>query len=70
MSSSYNFPEVQFHPNVDELRSTLDKFTKNILESAKAFGRWWDGYCKIFDEEVNEENADKTIPYTFFDDVM
>ena len=48
----------------------MEKFTKNILESTKSFGRWWDGHCKIFEEVANEENADKYIPYTFFEDVM
>jgi dynein heavy chain len=70
MISSYNHPEITFHPTVDELRTQLEKFSRNILESTKSFGRWWNGYCKIFEERVNEENAEKYIPYTFFDDVM
>ena len=70
MKSTYNYPEVLFHPLVDELRGSLDRFTKNILESTRCFGRWWDGFCKIFDEIAHEDNAEKYIPYTFFDDVM
>jgi len=70
MKSTYNYPEVLFHPLVDELRGSLDRFTKNILESTKCFGRWWDGFCKIFEEIAHEDNAEKYIPYTFFDDVM
>jgi dynein heavy chain len=50
MRSSYNHPDVQFHPNEEEVNTSLKKFTSNILESTKFFGRWWDGYCKIFDE--------------------
>jgi dynein heavy chain len=70
MSSTYAHPEVHYIPTYEELRTVLDKFTKNILESTKMFGRWWDGHCKIFEEINNEENAEKFIPYTFFDDVM
>ena len=70
MSSSYMHPEILYHPTVEELRTQLDKFTRSILESTKSFGRWWDGFCKIFEERMHEETAEKYIPYTFFDDVM
>jgi len=70
MTSSYNHPEITFHPTVDELRTQLEKFSRNILESTKSFGRWWDGFCKIFEPAMNEETAEMYIPYTFFDDVM
>jgi dynein heavy chain len=70
MTSSYNHPEITFHPTVDELKTQLDKLTRHILESTRSFGRWWDGYCKIFDAIEHEETAEKYIPYTFFDDVM
>lgn len=35
MTSSYNHPEITFHPTVDELRTQLEKFSRNILESTK-----------------------------------
>jgi hypothetical protein len=70
MTSSYNHPEITFHPTQEELRTTLQKFSQNILESTKSFGRWWRGFCSVFEERVNEENAEKYIPYTFYDDVM
>jgi len=70
MISSYNHPEITFHPTVDELRTQLEKFSRNILESTRQFGRWWDGFCIIFEEKINDENAEKYIPYTFFEDVM
>ena len=70
MTSSYNHPEITYHPTTDELRTQLEKFSRNILESTKSFGRWWDGYCTIFEEAIHEETAEKYIPYTFFDDVM
>jgi dynein heavy chain len=70
MASSYNHPGITFHPTVDELRTQLDKISRNILESTKSFGRWWDGFAKIFEERLHEETAEKYIPYTFFDDVM
>lgn len=70
MRSSYNHPDVQFHPNEEEVNTQLKKFTSNILESTKFFGRWWDGYCKIFDEVTQDDNAERFIPFTFFDDVM
>ena len=70
MTASYAHPEVTYHPTTDELRGQLEKFTRNILESTKQFGRWWDGWCRIFAEINNEETSEKYIPYTFYDDVM
>lgn len=70
MMSSYNHPEMTYHPTVDELRNQLEKFTRGILESTRHFGRWWDGFCKIFEERIHEETSEKYIPYTFYDDVM
>jgi len=70
MSASYNHPGISFHPSQDELRTQLDKFSRNILEATTLFGRWWDGYCRVFDERLHEETAEKYIPYTFFPDVM
>ena len=61
---------MTYHPTLDELRGQLEKFTRNILDSTKQFGRWWDGFCKIFEERNNEETSEKYIPYTFYDDVM
>jgi hypothetical protein len=40
------------------------------LESTANFGRWWKGFCIVFQEVTNDENAEKYIPYTFLDDVM
>jgi dynein heavy chain len=69
MTSQYNFPEVSFHPTENELKTILEKFNRNILDSAKQFGRWWDGFAKIFEEKINDETGEKSIPYTFFDDI-
>jgi dynein heavy chain len=70
MNSFYNHPELLYHPTVEELRTKLEIFTRNILESTKQFGRWWDGFCKIFEERTHEETQDKYIPFTFYEDVM
>lgn len=70
MTSSLTNQDITFHPTQDELRTQLEKFSKKILESTQDFGRWWDGYAKIFDERIHEETGEKYIPYTFFDDVM
>lgn len=70
MTSQFNNPEITFHPNPDELRNQLEKFSNNILESTACFGRWWKGFCVVFEEKINEENAERYIPYTFLDDVM
>jgi len=70
MNSFYNHPELTYLPTVEELRTKLEIFTRNILESTKQFGRWWDGFCKIFEERIHEETQDKYIPYTFYEDVM
>ena len=50
MTGSYNHPEITFHPTQEELRTTLQKFSQNILESTKSFGRWWRGFCHVFEE--------------------
>jgi hypothetical protein len=67
---SYQHPEMTYHPAVDELRTQFEKFTRNILDSPKVFGRWWDGFCKIFEEKTHDETSEKYIPYTFYEDVM
>lgn len=69
MTSTYNFPEILFHPTENELKTQLEKFNRNILDSAKQFGRWWDGFAKIFEEKTNDETGEKSIPFTFFDDI-
>ena len=70
MQASYNFDNsMSYHPTTEELRTQLDKFNRNILESAKRFGRWWDGFCKVFEEDIDKETSEKTIKYTFFDDI-
>lgn len=70
MTASYLHPEMSYHPTTEELRTQLDKFNRNILESAKRFGRWWDGFCKIFDETVDKDTSEKNIKYTFYDDIV
>ena len=70
MEASFVYPEMIYHPTVEELRTQLDKFNRNILESAKRFGRWWHGFCKIFEETTDKETSEKTIRYTFYDDIV
>jgi hypothetical protein len=70
VTASYAHPEFTYHPTLDELRGQLEKFTRNILESTRQFGRWCDGFCKIFEERIHEETSEKYIPYTFYEDVM
>lgn len=69
MKATYNHPEMSYHPTVEELKTQLDKFSSNILQSAKKFGRWWDGYCKIFEETVDKDTSEKSIKYTFYDEL-
>ena len=69
MTATYNHPDMSYHPTKDELRTQLDKFNRNILDSTKKFGRWWDGYCKIFETIPDKDSSEQTIPFTFFDDV-
>jgi len=59
MTTSYNHPEITFHPNIDELKTQLDKFSRSILESTTSFGRWWDGFAIIFEERLNDETGEK-----------
>jgi hypothetical protein len=70
MTASYNHPGITFHPSLDELKTQIDKFSRNILESANRFGRWWRGHCKIFEEKIREETGEKYLPYTFASDIM
>jgi dynein heavy chain len=69
MNASYNHPEMSYHPTVEELKTQLDKFSGNILQSAKKFGRWLDGFCKIFEEQVDKDTGEKSIRYTFYDEL-
>lgn len=70
MTASYNHPGITFHPSLDELKTQIDKFSRNILESANRFGRWWRGHCRIFEEKTREETGEKYLPYTFASDIM
>jgi hypothetical protein len=69
MNATYNYPEMSYHPTVEELKTQLDKFSSNILQSAKKFGRWLDGYCKIFEEQIDKDTGEKSIRYTFYDEL-
>jgi dynein heavy chain len=70
MSATFNNPEMAYHPTVEELKTQLDKFSTNILQSAKKFGRWLDGYCKICEEQVDKDTGEKSIRFTFYDDLI
>ena len=69
ISAEYNHPEINYHPSKDELVNQLEKFSRNILDCAKQFGRWWKGFCKVFEEKPHPETGEKYIPFTFDDDV-
>jgi len=69
MEASLNNTEMNYYPSVHDLRQALDRFTRNIIDSTKRFGRWWDGFCRVFEETVDKDTSEKTIRYTFFDDV-
>jgi len=43
------------HPTITEIETNLRKILFNILESAKAFWRWKDGYC-TFCEQIKGPN--------------
>lgn len=69
MQATFNNTEMSYYPSEHDLRTALDRFSRNIIESAKRFGRWWDGFCRVFEETVDKDTSEKTIRYTFFDDV-
>ena len=57
------------HP-LTSLRTAIDKFSKNIVDSTKKFARWWHEFCKPFEETVDKETSERSIRYTFHDDVV
>jgi hypothetical protein len=65
-----NYPAVTLYPPLDELISQLERFTQNILNCTHRFGRWMDGFCRIFEPKINPETSEKYLPYTFYDDVV
>jgi len=69
ISGEFHSSEITYHPSKEELANQLEKFIRSILESAKVFGRWWKGHCRIFEEKLHPETAEVYIPFTFFDDV-
>jgi hypothetical protein len=70
MTAHYSHPDMTFHPTQEELRTQLDKFNRNILDSCQRFGRWWDGHCKIFEETTDKDTSEKTIRFTFYTDIV
>ena len=69
ISGEFSNPEITYHPSKEELANQLEKFIRNILESAKKFGRWWKGHCRIFEKANKADSSEDAIPFTFFDDV-
>jgi len=69
MNATYSHPEMSYHPTVEELKTQLDKVSPNILQSAKKFGRWLDGYCKIFEEQIDKDTGEKSIRFTFYEEL-
>ena len=69
MEASFNNNEMTYYPSTTDLKTALERFNRNIIDSTKRFGRWWDSYCKVFEETVDKDTSEKTIKYTFFDDV-
>jgi dynein heavy chain len=69
MEASFNNTEMNYYPSVYDLRTALDRFTRNIIDSTKRFARWWDGFCRVFEATVDRDTSEKTIRYSFFDDV-
>jgi len=54
-----------YQPEKEELANQLEKFSLSILDSSKAFGRWWKGFCTIFEQKTNSETGENYIPFTF-----
>jgi dynein heavy chain len=69
ISGEFHNPEITYHPSKEELANQLEKFSRNILESAKKFGRWWKGHCRIFEKRTTGDTSEDAIPFTFFDDI-
>ncbi len=67
ISAEYMSPDINYHPSKEDLANQLDKFMKNVLDSAKQFGRWFKNYCIVFGEKTRE--GETYIPFTFYDDV-
>ena len=69
MEASFNNTEMSYYPSQFDLGTAIDKFSRNIVDSTKKFGRWWHQFCKVFEETVDKDTSERTIRYTFFDDV-
>lgn len=69
IQAEYNQPDLNFIPSKDEVMSQLEKFSKNVLEAAKQFGRWKDGHCQLCKERTNPETGEKYYNFTFFEDI-
>jgi hypothetical protein len=40
------------------MKNQLQKFSGNILDASRSFGRWFKGFCEIVPRKVGEENTD------------
>jgi len=69
MEASLNNAEMSYYPSQFDLGTAIDKFSRNINDSAKKFARWWRQFCRPFEETVDKDTSERTIRYTFFDDV-
>ena len=67
---TYNSPEMTCNPSPEDMQTQLKKFTTNILDASKNFGRWYDGHCIIYPESQDTDTSEKSIRYTFYDDVI
>jgi hypothetical protein len=51
-------PDFQYNPSPEDMKNQLQKFSGNILDASRSFGRWFKGFCEIVPRKVGEENTD------------
>jgi len=50
INAEYDNPNLNTHPPVPEMQAVLKKIKSNVIESARQFWRWKDGYCTFCDQ--------------------
>lgn len=68
INAEYDNPNLNTHPPVPEMQAILKKIKSNVIESARQFWRWKDGYC-TFCEQVKGQNDELVQRHTFYDAV-
>lgn len=65
----FQVPEVNYHPNDNEISNLFIKFVNNVKVSSQSFPRWKNGHCRLVEQRKVANSDEMQYGYTFYDDI-